>query len=66
MSTRSSLAYKKYDEGIVHIYLEQIEQKYYITDEHDLIELPEKLAKKFAMIVDAKTANKWKDYKKGV
>ncbi len=59
MSTRSSLAYKKYDEGIVHIYYEQIDEKYFITDErHGIVELPEKLAQKFSKVITAETKGK--------
>ena len=56
MSTRSSLAYKRYNEGIVHIYYEHIDEKYFITDErHGIIELPEKLAQEFSKVITAET-----------
>ena len=56
MSVRSSLAYKLYNEGIVHIYYEQIDEKFFITDErHGIVELPKKLAEEFSKIITAET-----------
>ena len=63
MSTRNSLAYKYYDDVIVHIYFEQLQEKYYITDEKDgIVELPGELACKFAEIIDKKMAKGWRSY----
>ncbi len=59
MSTRNSLAYKLYNEGIVHIYYEQIDEKYFITDErHGIVELPEKLAQEFSKVITTETKGK--------
>ncbi len=63
MGKRNTLAYKYYDNIIVHIYFEQLQERFYITDEKDgTVELPGELACTFAEIIDKEMAKGWRKY----